>query len=357
MDNYEKLKETKIIYEYLNDLLTNGNFEIPEDYEKSLKITMSAMADMYSNIHSLMYKYSEEYEQLKTNLACPCCDKDVIISDLITYAYVCDRCDENYYLCEGDLNHEWYFEDKNDEKLEDDFDLELSYDAEEKNVIIGTESSSGAEYECRNIADLKKAIESYAYNYINYENEETYSIKIWETEELRDMGEAFNYLKTYYSKEDAIDDAIKIMDRFGYAYLEVLKDNDDSLVFGTDGVEHTYYNESKYQNKIYKVTHDELTKYVNDWTNKNLNENHYDLLYCEDNGKFVAVDNRSGDCFVEEFQTEAQAVFWLDGDITVDEIPFFIIPKDIVEKVIDTTKNNNKITDFENNEGGVTNEI
>ena len=52
-------------------------------------------------------------------------------------------------------------------------------DVEEKNVIIGTESSSGAEYECRNIADLRKAITSYAYNYLNYENDETYSIKIW----------------------------------------------------------------------------------------------------------------------------------------------------------------------------------
>jgi len=342
LDNYEKLKETKIVYEYLNDLLTNGNFEMPEDYENALKTTMSVMADMYNNTHSLMYKDSKEYEQLKTNLPCPCCNKDVIISDLIPYAYVCDRCDENYYLCEGDLNHEWYFEDKNNEKLEEDFDLDVSYDVEEKNVIIGTESSSGAEYECRNIADLRKAITSYAYNYLNYENDETYSIKIWETEELRNQGLPFDYLKTYYSKEDAIDDAMKIMNRFGYAYLEVFKDNDDSLVFGTDGVEHTYYNESEYQNKIYKVTHKELAKYVNDWTNKNLNEKHYDLLYCEENGKFVAVDNRSGDCFVEEFLTEAQAVFWLDADTSVDEIPFSIIPKDIVEKVIDTTKNKTK---------------
>lgn len=338
MDNYEKLKETKIIYEYLNDLLTNGNFEIPEDYENALKTTMSSMAEMYNNTHSLMYKDSKEYEQLKTNLPCPCCDKNVIISDLIPYAYVCDRCDENYYLCEGDLNHEWYYEDIGNEKLEEDFDLDLSYDADEKNVIIGTKSSSGAEYECRNIADLKKAIASYAYNYLNYENDETYSIKIWETEELRNQGLPFDYLKTYYSKDEAIDDAMKIMDRFGYAYLEVFKDNDDLLVFGTDGVKHTYYNESEYQNKIYKVTHEELTEYVNDWTNKNLNENHYDLLYCEDNGKFVAVDNRSGDCFVEEFQTEAQAVFWLDADASVDEIPFSIIPKDILEKVSDKTK-------------------
>ena len=175
---------------------------------------------------------------------------------------------------------------------------------------------------------------------MNYDNDETYSIKIWETEELRNQGLPFDYLKTYYSKEDAIDDAINIMDRFGYTYLEVIKDNDGSVVFGTDGEDHTYYNESEYQNKIYKVTHEELTKYVNDWTDKSLNENHYDLLYCEDNGKFVAVDNSAGDCFVEEFQTEAQAVFWLDADTSVDEISFSIIPKDIVEKVIDTTRNN-----------------
>ena len=348
MNNYEVLKETKIIYEYINDLLTNGNFEINDDKLNQLEQIKYLVQEMYENTYNLMYKDSKEYEELKTNLSCPCCTNNVLISDLIDYAYVCDRCDENYYLCEGDLNHEWYFEDRKDEKLEEDFNLEISYDADKLNIIIGTESSSGAEYECRNISDLRKAITSYAYNYINYDKEETYSIKIWETEELRNQGLSFDYLETYNSKDNAIEDAKRIMDRFGYAYLEVINDRDESVVFGTDGNEEEYYDKEKYYNKIYKISSKELGDYVNKWTNKEKLNYDYDLLYCkEENGQFIAVDNRNGNCFVEEFDTEAQAVFWLDTDLSIEEVRQSIIPKDIIEKIIDTTKGKEEVIENE----------
>lgn len=339
MTKYEILKRTKIIYEYLNDLLNNGDFEINNEYMSYVNKTMDVIKDMYENTYHLMYVNKEEHNFLNTDLQCPCCEEKVLISDLINYAYVCDRCDENYYLCEGNLNHEWYFEDDKDEKLNEDFNLELSYDAKNNNIIIGTESSSGVQYECQNIADLKNVIASYVCNYINYENRETYSIKIWETEELRNQGLSFEYLETYYSKENAIDDAQRIMDRFGYAYLEVIKDSDNSVVFGTDGKEENYYNEEKYQNRIYKVSRDELNKYINDWSDKQLAKDSYDLLYCKDTDyNYIAIDNTSGDCYVEEFETESQAVFWLDADMLAEEIPYSIIPKRVLECVIDTTK-------------------
>lgn len=342
LDNYEKLKETKIIYEYLNDLLTNGNFEIPEDYENALKTTMSAMAEMYNNTHSLMYKDSKEYEQLKTNLPCPCCDKDVIISDLIPYAYVCDKCDENYYLCEGDLNYEWYFEDKSDEKLEEDFDLDLSYDAEEKNVIIGTETSSGAEYECRNIADLKKAIASYAYNYLNYENDEEYSIKIWETDFDRDQGFASQFLEKYKDSKQAVKMAKKLMELHDYACVEVINEKNNFAIFNKDKESESTYFYHRYHNRIFKVSSEELQEYVGNWVDKKGHKFDYDLLYCENSdGSFTAVDDSDGQCWTEDFETEAQAVFWLDTDIPIEDVKTTIIPRDVLERVYDLTKEKN----------------
>lgn len=48
--------------------------------------------------------------------------------------------------------------------------LEVSY--EDGTVIIGTESSSGAEYPCSTKEDLKKAFSEYVDNYVGYEDEE-----------------------------------------------------------------------------------------------------------------------------------------------------------------------------------------
>ena len=37
-------------------------------------------------------------------------------------------------------------------------------------------------------------------------------------------------------------------------------------------------------------------------------------FYCEDNGVWVACDNSTGDCWVEEFKTEVGAIGWLEDD-------------------------------------------
>lgn len=297
MTNYDVLKETKIIYEYFNNLLNNGNFEIKNENMLHINKAMDIIKDMYENTYHLMYVNKEEYEVLKTDLQCPCCNKKILISDLINYAYVCDRCDENFYLSEVDSGNEWYFENRIDKNLD----------------------------------------------------AETYSIEIWETEELREKGESFIYLDTYHSKEEAILKAKKIINKHNYAYIAVINDNDNSTIFETDGIEEIYHNKTDYRNKIYKVSKVELNKYINDWSNKQLSENCYDLLYCEDKNKYIAIDNVSGDCYVEEFETEAQAVFWLDTDMLSEEIPYSTIPKRILESVIDTTKNQEN--DYENIEG------
>lgn len=288
MDNYEKLKESKVIYEYINDILQNGNLEMRDDYLESLNKTISIMAEIYENSHFLMQKNTDENKLLETDLNCPHCSKNVVLSDIITYEYLCEKCDENFYLSEGDLNYEWYYDNKR-----------------KKDMLNNS-----------------------------------YTIRIWKTEELRDIGESFNYFETFYNKDDAINEAKMIMSRENYAYLEVL-DNKDKLIFGTDGINEEYYKKQKYQTKIYKVSPEELKEYIDRWTEKKELNLDYSLLYCQEgNFCYVAVDNSSGECFVEEFEKEAQAIYWLDTKIEAEYIPFTVISKDILELSIDTTKNN-----------------
>lgn len=56
------------------------------------------------------------------------------------------------------------------QELADDFNLDISFDKEEGNVIIGTDSSSGATYKCKTIEDLKIAFNSYLEDYIELED-------------------------------------------------------------------------------------------------------------------------------------------------------------------------------------------
>lgn len=68
-------------------------------------------------------------------------------------------------------------------------------------MYIGTEDSSGAKYVCNDIDDIKESVSDYIFEYINYD---TFSIKIWETEEDRDAKESIVLDGTYYDLKDAI---------------------------------------------------------------------------------------------------------------------------------------------------------
>lgn len=49
------------------------------------------------------------------------------------------------------------------------FNIEIDFDKKEGNVIIADECSSGVDYDCKSIEDLKIAINSYLDNYIELE--------------------------------------------------------------------------------------------------------------------------------------------------------------------------------------------
>ena len=75
-------------------------------------------------------------------------------------------------------------------------------------------------------------------------DKETIYIKYWEDEELRDQGISEIYLDKFESVEDAKEVARKLVDRDGYASVEVfispkgeIESADDKLVWGYDGID------------------------------------------------------------------------------------------------------------------------
>ena len=70
----------------------------------------------------------------------------------------------------------------------------------------------------------------------------------------------------------------------------------------------------------YKVSIEDFKSYLDAWLDKKDLPLPFDLIYCKENNKFVALDNTSGDCFVEEFDDEKKALGWLQGYASKEEI-------------------------------------
>lgn len=65
--------------------------------------------------------------------------------------------------------------------------------------------------------------------------------------------------------------------------------------------------------KIKEVDGPLLIQYIDCWSKNEELSLQEDLLYCKSDGKIIAVDNTSGNCFVEEFKNEKSAKNWLLG--------------------------------------------
>ena len=222
MTYYEILKESKIVYEYLIDILDNSDIQLLDNNQGKIKEFLTVISDIYENA----YSQTKEYNKL-------------LISDLIDYTYLCDNCDENYYYIEVENNNKWYLTNDNNENLNKSFNIGLSYNKDTKKLYIGTEDSSGAKYVCNDIDDIKEAVSDYIFEYINYD---TFSIKIWETEEYRDAKESIVLDGTYYDLKDAVARLKKVMSRQNYAFAEIENEYGE-LFYSTDGVNEEYHKE------------------------------------------------------------------------------------------------------------------
>lgn len=304
MSGYDILKNTKNSYESILSILKNS--DISEKKSGDLQKAMKTLTELYNSTYLNMADNNKN--DLITNTCCKNCSNNLLISDNIDYSYQCEECNENFYDFEIMTNKSWHKKNSDeDEKLNSSFYLQLDYDNEEKNVFIGTESSSGAEYNCTTIGELVSAIEEYCYNYLDYGEE--YRIEYWETDLHRDAGEGMIYDKIYYNFEEVISKASELFYDNGYSSVEVLKRNGESL-FCCDNLSEEFYFDN---DRISLVDEKVLKEYIDNYSDNKEQSFDGDKLYCKGNNKFVAIDNSTGDCWVEEFESEKETQDWLLG--------------------------------------------
>ena len=109
MTEWEIIKECKQAYELLNDLHDNSQIAREIDL-KIMRQCMYRLCDIYDNTWKMMSENTKDCELLKTNIKCPRCGGELYISDLIGYAYLCPKCDENMYLTECEVEKVWWNE-------------------------------------------------------------------------------------------------------------------------------------------------------------------------------------------------------------------------------------------------------
>lgn len=149
----------------------------------------------------------------------------------------------------------------------------------------------------------------------NYIDEE-YCIEIWETERDRDAGEGYIYNKTYSNFESALKEARHLYEYYNYASVEIMND-EDNVLYCCDSDSEEFYIENE---TIACVSRDIIHSYINDWSEHKEQTIKNDKLYCRDNNVFIAIDNTTGNCWVEEFETEKAAQNWLLGKDKQEEV-------------------------------------
>lgn len=92
-------------------------------------------------------------------------------------------------------------------------------------------------------------------------------------------------------------------------YKEILGKNDKSIYYMKKGAFKTFYINN---DKFTKVPQDILDKYIDNYLdNKELPVNESKIYSNKIGGGYLAVDNSTGECYVEEFDTEKEVYKWL----------------------------------------------
>lgn len=171
MSNFETMREAKVAYNYINDILENSEIRMDTQTAKELENSLEILGDIYNAAHSNLEAPDKE-EQLLTDACCKNCDNKLFISENIEYSYQCLECDENFYDFEAIGDSIWYKDEKKEHlPLPNSFSINVEYNKDDKSIWIGSEDGSGAEYSCENADDFVKKMETYCNNYLTYNEE------------------------------------------------------------------------------------------------------------------------------------------------------------------------------------------
>lgn len=166
MSDFETMREAKVAYNYINDILENSEIRMDTQTAKELENSLEILGDIYSAAHSNLESPDKEH-QLFTDCCCKNCNRNLFISENIDYSYQCLECDENFYDFEVIGDKVWYKDDRKEHlPLPYSFQINVDFDKEDQTVWIGFDSGAGAKYCCENAEDFAKAMEFYCNNYL-----------------------------------------------------------------------------------------------------------------------------------------------------------------------------------------------
>ena len=172
MSDYETLRETKVAYNYIKDILENSETRMDNITTSELYNSLDALKDLYRVVYINLENDKNRKEQLITDACCKNCSCKLLVSDNIDYSYQCEECDENFYDFEVISNGCWYKDEKKEHKtLPSSFNLQITFNKEKDELYISNESRSGVIYSCTNVDELLKNIEMYSNEYLNEKEE------------------------------------------------------------------------------------------------------------------------------------------------------------------------------------------
>lgn len=109
------------------------------------------------------------------------------------------------------------------------------------------------------------------------------------------------------------DDNLYISDLADYSYL---CQNCDKNFYDFEVDDKVWYSkDNNYLNSemIEKVDRSIISEYISCWEEGKSLPVDKDMIYAQDGELFIAIDNTSNECYVEEFKTEEDVIKWFNG--------------------------------------------
>lgn len=137
-----------------------------------------------------------------------------------------------------------------------------------------------------------------------------YRIEMWESEEDRNQGFVTIYNEHFGTLEDALEEARYLYDDGVVASIMILNNDESIYCRDKETFETFYLNNDEFS----KIPQETLEEYIDNCMDSKELPINVKKMYSEKiGGGYIAVDNSTGECYVEEFDNENQVHKWLLG--------------------------------------------
>lgn len=137
-----------------------------------------------------------------------------------------------------------------------------------------------------------------------------YKIEMWETENDREQGFSTAYIEHFTNFNDALKKARELYEDNDLASIMIMNHNESVYCRDNATFETFYINNDQFS----KVPQTILDEYIDNWMDHKDLPIKEDKMYSNQIGSgYIALDNSTNECYVEEFDTEEQVQKWLLG--------------------------------------------